>query len=221
MIPFRATAIAAIALAASAGFALAQTQDDHAAHHAAQSAAQGGMPAQNQHEDQGGMTGPGMDRGMMGPGMKDQGTADGGTMPMMRMMQGMMQTMQGMMQVMQGTGQPSAASGMTMRGAQVENRIAFLKTELGITDAQRPQWDAFADALLARAKAMMQGMPAPMMRQGAASWPDRIAQHEQWLTAHLDALKAMEGPTKALWDALSDGQRRKAEELMPGPAGMM
>ena len=103
----------------------------------------------------------------------------------------------------------------------MEDRVAALKAELGITDAQMPQWNAFADAMRARAMAM-QSMRQQMMQQhSAASWPDRLAQHEQRLSAHLEAMKAMEASTRALWDALSDEQRRKAEELMPGPMGMM
>ena len=240
MIAFRSAAIAAIALAASAGLAIAQTQEDHAVHHEAQAttpaapASQGGMPTQGEDEDQdqagmigpgmmgGGMMGPGMmgggmmGRGMMGPGMM----GGAGMAPMMRMMQGMTEMMQGMMQMMQTSGQPSARPGM-MPGAMMEGRLAILKTELGITEAQLPQWDAFAAALRARVTAM-QGMRAQMMPQGTtATWPDRLAQHERRLSAHLDAMKAMEGPVKALWDSLSAEQQRKAEELIPGPMGMM
>ena len=234
MIPFRSAAIAAIVLVTSPGFAIAQTQEDHAVHHEAQAttpaapASQGGMQTQDQDEDQdqAGMMGPGMTgggmmgRGMMGPGMMGPGMMGGGGMaPMMRMMQGMTEMMQGMMQMMQATGQATAQPGM-MPGAMMESRVAALKAELGITDAQQPQWNAFADALRARAKAM-QVMRAQMMPQGAtASWPDRIAQHERRLSAHLDAMKAMEGPVKGLWDVLSDEQRRKADELMAGPMGM-
>src|SRR5262245_45184860 len=36
----------------------------------------------------------------------------------------------------------------------VEGRLAFLKTELKITDAQAPQWNAYADALRANAQRM-------------------------------------------------------------------
>ncbi|WP_114910974.1 Spy/CpxP family protein refolding chaperone [Acidibrevibacterium fodinaquatile] len=245
MIAFRSAAIAAIALAASAGLAIAQTQEDHAVHHEAQATAptppapQGGMPTQGEDEDQdqAGMIGPGMmGGGMMGGGMMGPGTMGGGMMgrgmmgpgmmggagmaPMMRMMQGMTEMMQGMMQMMQTSGQPSARPGM-MPGAMMEGRLAILKTELGITEAQLPQWDAFAAALRARVTAM-QGMRAQMMPQGTtASWPDRLAQHERRLSAHLDAMKAMEGPVKALWDSLSAEQQRKAEELIPGPMGMM
>ena len=230
MTPFRSAAIAAIVLAASTGLAVAQTQEDHAVHHEAQattpaaSAPQGGARTQDQDEDQdqAGMMGPGMTGGgMKGPGVTGPGMMGGGGMaPMMRMMQGMTEMMQGMMQMMQATSQPVARPGM-MPGAMMEGRLATLKTELGITDAQLPQWNAFADAMRARMTAM-QGMRAQMMRQHkTASWPERLAQHEQRLSAHLDAMKAMEGPVKALWDSLSAEQQRKAEELMPGPMGMM
>ncbi len=236
MTPFRSAAIAAIVLAASTGLAVAQTQEDHAAHHEAQattpaaSAPQGGAQTQDQDEDQdqagmmgGGMMGPGMmGGGMKGPGVTGPGMMGGGAgmAPIMRMMQGMTEMMQGMMQMMQATGQPVARPGM-MPGAMMEGRLATLKTELGITDAQLPQWNAFADALRARVTAM-QGMRGQMMPQGTTtSWPDRFAQHERRLSAHLDAMKAMEGPVNALWDSLSDEQRRKAEEQMPGPMGMM
>ena len=41
----------------------------------------------------------------------------------------------------------------------VEGRIAFLKTELKITDAQQPLWNAVGDAMRANAKDMAAMMP--------------------------------------------------------------
>jgi hypothetical protein len=50
---------------------------------------------------------------------------------MMRMMSGMM---------------PREGGGMDMMpGQHVEGRIGYLKAELGITDVQLPQWNAFAE----------------------------------------------------------------------------
>ena len=235
MITFRTAAIAAIILAASAGFAVAQTDEGQDAHHASQAAAQaapaaqGGLPADGDDEDQNqaGTFGPGMMGGGMmgggawGPGAMGPGwTGRAGVAPMMQMMQGMTQMMQGMMQMMQGAGWHGGQYGV-VPGAMTDSRLAAMKAQLGITDAQLPQWTAFADAMRARVKAM-QAIRSQMMQQGApASWPDRLAQHEQRLSAHLDAMKAMEGPTRALWDALSDEQRRNAQTLMPGPMGMM
>lgn len=232
--------LGAIALTASASLALAQTSGDHASHHAPANeplqTAQAPVPMQGQ----GGMVGPGMMGGGMMPMMEEDadaqesGAMTGGRMagpgamagrntPMMHMMRGMTEMMLGMNQMMQGIPPSGSRTGM-MPGGSVEDRIAGLRDELGITQAQLPQWNAFADALRAHAKAMRE-MRTQMMGQGiAASWPDRIARHERRLTAHLEALKAMEGPTRALWEAFSEEQRRKAGELMGGPMepmGMM
>ena len=67
--------------------------------------------------------------------------ASGGT-PMMggQQMGGM--PMMGMMQM------------MGSMADHVEGRIAFLKTELKITDAQQPLWNAVGDAMRANAKDM-------------------------------------------------------------------
>jgi hypothetical protein len=150
---------------------------------------------------------------MMGQGMMGQGMMGQGMMPMMGMMD------------------PSE---------HVEGRLAFLKTELKITDAQAPQWNAFADAVRVNAKRMggpmgagrpggMMGMMGqgmmmgPGMMQGqpgaGMSLPERLDRAEQRLAAHLDTLRAMKGPTTQLYAALSDEQKRLADRLMHGPMG--
>lgn len=53
---------------------------------------------------------------------------------------------------------------MRMMSEHVEGRIAFLKTELKITDAQLPLWNSFAQAVRDNATAM-QGM-----RGGMTGW---------------------------------------------------
>ena len=210
---------------AEPGFGMAQTGDMSAGAYAGTDE-QDAADAQEDEEDDATPTAPWMmgrgmggGWGMMGGpgGMSGPGMA-GGERPMMQMMHGMMQMMQGMMQMMAHRPGGFAGRGM-MPGMFVEEHLAAMKTELGITAAQESQWNAFADAVRTRARAV-RGMRAQMMQQGPeASWPDRLAQHERRLTERLDGLKAMEGPTKALWDALSDQQRRKAEAMMPGPMG--
>lgn len=167
-----------------------------------------GMPMQPRDDDEndgGSPTTPQAGgQGMMGGGMMGQGM--GGSMrPMMLMMQS----------------QPAGPAFRGMRpGRFVEGHLAAVKVELGITNAQEPQWNAFADAIPARMKAM-QDMRGQMTKQARAEgWPDRIAQRERRLSVRLDALNALEGPTKALGDALSAEQRQKAQDLMPGPFGM-
>lgn len=82
------------------------------------------------------------------------GTKGGGDMtPMMQqMMRSMMPMMQGMM-AQRDRNRMDGPMGM-MAPHRVEGRIAFLRTELQITDAQAIAWDAFADVLRAQARGM-------------------------------------------------------------------
>jgi len=133
---------------------------------------------------------------------------------------GMMQDARPMMSMMRNM--------MTMMGAQsgmmmpdVEGRLAALKTDLKITDAQAPQWNRFADALRTVAKSMNGMFERMMPTVTAASWPARLERHEKMLSAHLDALKTLKDAVDPLYAAFSDEQKKLADELMIGPMGMM
>ena len=62
---------------------------------------------------------------------------------------------------------------------------------------------------------MMQVQPGTMM-----SLPDRLNWAEQHMTAHMEMLQAIKGPTTQLYVVLSDEQKRIADQLI-GPMGMM
>lgn len=164
------------------------------------------------------MMGQQMPGAMMGPGM------------MSHMMQHGMMPMMGMMDPSQ----------------HIEGRLAFLKTELKITEAQVPQWNAYAEALRANAKRMgelmnemmssgmmgqdmMMGQGMMMGNQGmmmqgqpetVMSLPDRLNRAEQHVAAHMEVLQAIRGPATQLYGVLSEEQKRVADQLM-GPMGMM
>ena len=136
--------------------------------------------------------------------------------------QGAMMRGSGMM--MGGPGMPGM---MQMMQGHVEGRLAFLKTELKITDAQLPLWNAVADAIRANANSgmgmmqgMMEGMMEGMMGQGTTLL-DRFVAHEKMMTAHLDALRRFKSAVDPLYAALSDDQKKTADELLMGPMGMM
>jgi hypothetical protein len=139
-----------------------------------------------------------------GPGMMGDAT---GT-PMLRMM-----GQDGMMPMM----------GM---GDHVEGRIAFLKTELKITDAQTPQWNAFADSLRANAERMKEMrntmMQGGMMDQGGASVsaPDRLNRMEKMMTGMLESVKATKAALAPLYAVLTDEQKKMADQLIHGTMGM-
>ena len=187
------------------------TDQDHSAHHppaageapaaspTQPSGRQGGMMGQN------GMMGQSGPSGMMGQGMMGQGGMMG--------MQDMMSMMRNMMTMM------SAQSGMM--AANVEGRIASLKSELKITDAQSSAWNKFADALRA-AGGSMNDMYQQMMQSGpAATLPARLNRRETMLAAHLTRVKALKEALTPLYASFSDAQKEIADSMMIGPMGML
>ena len=137
---------------------------------------------------------------------------DGG--PVASPMGGEMGRMMGMMR-------PMMAGGMGMPFEHVEGRIAYLKAELKVTDAQAAPWNAFADTMRADAaamKAMHEGMgKAPM----PTTMPDRMAARRKMMSEHMAMMDRSEASMKALYAALSTGQRTTFDQLMSGPMGMM
>lgn len=118
---------------------------------------------------------------------------------------------------------------MCHMGEHVEGKLAYIKTELKITDAQAAQWNAFADAFRARAQKMSQhcgmkdgrGEHGEHGEQAERTLPQRLDAMEQHLSAHLEALRAMKGPVQALYGVLSDEQKKTADHILHGPMGMM
>jgi hypothetical protein len=169
----------------------ATAQTPYEAHHS--DAAPQASPAQEMPQD--GMMG---DRGMMG-GM------------MSGMMQGRgMMAMIGNCPIMGGSN-PSYAEG----------RIAFLKAELSITDQQKDAWDAYS-AAVKKNLAGMQNMRETMMTVMQAKSPvERLDAHIAAMESRVAALKELKPPLANLYAALSDDQKKKADELLTGMGCMM
>ncbi len=194
-------ALVAVTLIASLAVAHAQTapQNQDAHHPDTVAPASPAVPPSGAPQGPMGMSGMGMDR-MMGGNMEQ----------MMRRMMAM-DDMPGMMAGM-GPG------GRMMAGVQhIEGQIAFYKAELHITDAQLPQWNAFADAMRSSAKRLQDaGKGAMTMMQGSAppSVPDQLAARRQILSARLDSLQGIEPAMRSLYGVLSAEQKKTADELM-------
>jgi hypothetical protein len=136
-----------------------------------------------------------------------------GDMPMMHM---------GMMRMMGMMG-PGGGMGTI---DHVEGRIAFLRAELKITEAQTSAWNAFADALRANAKRLKE-VRASMMshssdgQQQPLSLADRLELQERWLTARLEGIRAIKPAFVNLYGTFSYDQRKGANELLAPHMGMM
>src|SRR5208282_1214454 len=124
MIRHTSLTLAAALLATTIGAASAQTPQDHAAHHSDTA------PAAT---DTNASANKGCPTGDLAAAGKTDGETPMGNMG--AMMGG------GMGQMMQMMGGGMMGGGMAMAPfAHIEGRIAFLKAELSITDAQAPQW---------------------------------------------------------------------------------
>jgi LTXXQ motif family protein len=200
----RLTLATALLLATVSSSSWAQSPADYDVHHPDQKEAPAATPPTSPAAQSG------MGQGMMGgSGMMD---IMGGRMPMTNMMQ-----MMGMMQ------QSGAGMGGMATIDHVEGWIAFLRTELKITDAQASAWNAFADALRTNAKNLGE-VRASMMPQADAASPtlvDRLALQEKWLTARLEGTRAFKSAVTNLASTLSDDQKKTADELLAPHMGMM
>jgi hypothetical protein len=140
----------------------------------------------------------GMEQGRMGEGMGGPG------------MMGSDMMGSGMMQKMMGAG-----------AGHTEGRLAFIKAELKITDAQMSQWTAFADAVRANSAALAD-MRRSMMSQHASgsTLPERLAAEDKALGAHYTAFKKTTEVLNNLYGVLSPEQKKIADGIIVGPMGM-
>jgi hypothetical protein len=117
--------------------------------------------------------------------------------------QGMMGGDQGMMGPM----------GM-MHGPMLEGRLAYIKAELAITDAQSAAWNGYVSAVKARASSMqsMHGTMMQAMQSGTAM--ARMDAHIKAMEAMTEGLKALKPATEALYAELTPDQKQKADQLL-------
>src|SRR5512143_3943058 len=100
--------------------------------------------------------------------------------------------------------------------AFAEGKLAFLKSWLGITEAQSGPWNAFADVVRAEAKSLTEAQQKRMPTSGQPEWtlPQWIDRHLQTMDECLVAMKKVKPALDALYQALTPEQRQKADQLI-------
>ncbi|WP_262032371.1 Spy/CpxP family protein refolding chaperone [Microvirga sp. Mcv34] len=108
--------------------------------------------------------------------------------------------------------------GMTAGGAdmtdRIEGRIAFLKAELKITDAQTPAWNQFAEALRSSRQHLIEARQLLATPAADATATVRLEQYERHLGARLEALRAARSSFAQLHAGLDEHQKHVADELV-------
>ena len=134
---------------------------------------------------------------------------------------GMMQPGQGMHdEMMRGM-----MGGCAMMGyggtAHIAGRIAFLKAELGVTDTQKELWDAYASALKQMLESM-QSMHQTIMQVMHSGTPvERLDTRIEAMEGMISKLKEIRPALANLYAALTEDQKKKADELLTSMACMI
>ena len=102
----------------------------------------------------------------------------------------------------------------------MQGRVAFLRAELQITDAQAKLWETFAGSLRDNARrlkdsgGMMPGIQGPALL-------GQLDAQEKMLSTRLEGVKAMKASLTPLHEALTEEQRKAADELLAPHMGLM
>lgn len=133
----------------------------------------------------------------------------------------------GMGQMMGGWGQGGPMMGMWGDGMvdRIDGRLAFIKTELKITDAQTPAWDELVTVVKATAETHNAAMRTMMdgMRDGSFAkkpLPDRLTIEQTQLEARVEQIKTLKAAVDKLYAVLDDTQKKAADEIALPAMGM-
>ena len=100
--------------------------------------------------------------------------------------------------------------------AYADGRIAFLKSELGITEAQETVWQAYAAALKKHLDRMLANQQSVMEVLEAKTPVDRMRAYIKAMDGRMNSLKELEGPLAGLYTALSPEQQASSDEILTG-----
>lgn len=157
-------------------------------------------PAIGQNTDQRGPT-----SGMMGGGC-----------PMIGMMgQGMLGARPDM------SGQGMMAGRQARMAALIDGRLAYLKGELNITDAQSEAWNGYSNAVKGRVEVMQSVRQTMMNAMQKGSATARMDARIESLEGIVESMKAVKPATEKLYAVLTDEQKKMADQLIGMDCGAM
>ncbi len=113
------------------------------------------------------------------------------------------------------TGQGRAAMMQGDPAARVENRLAFLKSELKITPEQEQAWQAYAETVKALGAGMVPRMGRVMTTSGTA--PEQIEQRIAFMQLRLERMREVSKAVQDLYGALTPEQQAVADRLLSRP----
>jgi hypothetical protein len=116
-------------------------------------------------------------------------------------------------QVIASSQQAMSSPASEAGGAAVESRIKDLHKRLHITEAQKPQWDNLVMVMRENADAMTALQKERAADAQSMSAVDVIKSYESVIAAHEDGMKKFVPPFEALYNTMSDAQKKTADSL--------
>lgn len=133
---------------------------------------------------------------------------------MMQMMQMMHDRMKSSMGTAGGAApNADAVSGPADVTERLEGRIAFLKTELQVTDKQLPDWNVVADSLRSSRQHLLEARKQLVMDDKVPG-TERVEHYERHMSERLEAIKAARAAFNRLYASLSDSQKQTADAIL-------
>lgn len=107
----------------------------------------------------------------------------------------------------------------------IEGRLAFLKAELKITEAQTAAWAKLADTLRNTAETHGKMMQSHMQEMHDGSFlekplPERLTFMETMMTARLEQIRSVKAAFEELYGVLTDDQKKEADQIALPMMGM-
>jgi hypothetical protein len=211
-------AVAAVALLMTAGVSIAQAQGEM--DHSKMNHGSGAAPAPTQWVDPGKTQTNGVVDGKPAETPAMDHASHGG------MMSGMDHHGGGMGGKMGGMDRDGGHGGGMMRkmicgfADKLDGRLAFLKAELKLTEAQTATWTSFETAWKAageKALAKCAAMDAHMdMEHGDSGVLGKLTMMETHMTDHLEVVRAQKAALEPLFKTLTDEQKKVANETLAG-----
>ena len=104
-----------------------------------------------------------------------------------------------------------AAAGGETTERHVQARIKSLHDQLHITANQQQQWEAVAAVMRSNAKAIGELVRKRAQEAGTMSAVDDLRSYQQIAEAHADGLNKLVPPFEALYDTMSNDQKKNAD----------
>lgn len=121
----------------------------------------------------------------------------------------------GMMGMMMGPRSDAMGPDAMRHFERIDAHLAYVRAVLRVTDAQAPQWNAFTDAARAAAGRLWQALAQAMQATAQPTTaPAQLERRIALLSAQIEAMRAFAASAEPLYAALSDEQKRTADELL-------